>query len=773
MTKTRQNGPFGAVLPLLALLLVPIIGFIALSVGISIYGSFMNDMQRATQMAALGGLSVYIDEVRQLVESNTPLTDPVMQDVAKSARDKAAMVLRTNFLEDPSRSRIKDPSLFHTEVSIDQVDEGLSDVSAEIQFGRIWFDFQVNGDKPPCGELHCFEPLKYSAVGKINAMRVNMFIPDNNRWMYMFARVLGQYETGGARSETATLSPINVNLLVDASESVVDDTYSRSGLGVNRFDTDSDGLTTDPPTLCSDANWDVSGFSDCQEFCNNIWTTAGFGFPVACQNVPPNNGKYWWANACCTFSGSSLSFANRLQGGFFNNPPANCAIDMEYIDEVKARAGSPSLGQVQIAGIESKAKASTFRGARKFDDGFPNWVLDPLNFGLMEDTSFYQPRYRFQDEYFCHDITFKGENGEPDVDETYLIHYGNKDAADWGDFRSNRANPQPLLDILLVLNEALQILMDNQQLENKAGIRFYDDRLFEGARHFPLTSPSQTKYFDYMVSLDYENPVWERATDKRSFIVNGLFPREGAFTDGRKAIIQGMNDIIATPNAGVARNVILHFSDNMFNCDEVTGCGNTGKHVLDSMNEMLGDNILIKTLLENKIKVHMFALGKSANTIIARSKLSKGCMVASEARLLNLPDYAISNYEYYQGNSAAVVNNDFNDRYTNNFLLANVLWRWAKAVDSEYLPLKDCLRDGAGKCVPFVAEANAKCDALSGTYTWGVPIPNMEVDVGGLTYTVTTAEGIAKYNMEGLSLRGKMQSLVKTLVKNPIFLHSD
>lgn len=747
----------GAVLPFLAIFLVPLCAFIALSVGIAIYASFLHDQQRSVDAAATVALARYMEMVREQLDVGSDEDEIEYEDIMDSVKFKVSQALRANFLENPAKNQMESAEAFHQTIMVKTFDsEPDPDTSGIVEFGKVWFADQAPGLGPPCGEIGCFQTREYDDFSNINAAKISVYLPDDNRFLHNFARVMGHEASQGSRSAIATMVPLTVGIMVDGSRSVVAN-YSRAGLGVMR----------DPALLagkCDDMEWDTRGFSGCAEMCDAAWPDE-FDFPEACDvTLEPAKGSYWWVNPCCAYPGTSVPFAMLVDD--FLDGEGDC-FEIEPLAELADRTMPPGTnpGSYSIYGVSDTVDAWNLRGAGQISGDYPDWVFNPDIYGLALEKP-PASYYRHLDEYYCQAITFKGLSGEPDKVENYLIHYNNNSVSDLNDYQ---AEPQPLHDIFRATMEAMQILYDNRQAKNYVYFNFFDHQNFGGYRQLGPISPGGVEYANLINAIDIVDKNWSKMGED-SFITLGLFPRFGAYTDGRGAIIRMVNNILGQPNYDLRRNVALMFTDGEFNCSAAKGCGSRGDHILEALKELIEDKALIETIRQNEIKIHIIALNEHSHNILTKSSLAQGCMVGDEALHIGMQDFSLSNYDNYilpQGSPGYIdVNEDYKLRYEKPFLLSNVLARFAYSIKSKYFPIKDCLRNSEGKCVQITAEANAYCRSVAATS--GTPLGSVSISVEGENKQITTPDGRLMYNLEGLELPELMALVTSTVVKNPV-----
>jgi uncharacterized membrane protein len=211
-----KNGR-GAVLLIMAGLVVMLCGLMALVIDAGISLTTKHQLTRTAESAALAAMSQYLNQLGDGVPN-----------AAEAARSRATQLANINvslgqpFLQDPTKRS-----------SFNSIGQTQTDKAGTIHFGTWHFDGNLcscpDGQAGcedsqricACGTAPCFE--EFSAAEnlnrKANAIKVGLRTPDNNLLKSVFAGAMGRKTQSISAEGFATMVPYNFIVLIDLSRS--------------------------------------------------------------------------------------------------------------------------------------------------------------------------------------------------------------------------------------------------------------------------------------------------------------------------------------------------------------------------------------------------------------------------------------------------------------------------------------------------------------------------------------------------------------------------
>lgn len=647
----------GAILPLFAVLIVPLLLLVGLVVDMSITASARAQLSLLTQQAAIGALGQYLAFLDNFTPraschgcpliNGTCVSDLCRKCFAACAADEA--VSRANAL---GATTITIAEKFRESGTVDRISDFGRRSGTNLNPGREgkleigiyhWRDCDPseNSCRKPCGpggsllEAPCFESREMNSLGN-NAIRLTTWVQnENNPLRHLFAHIAGHRTSELQVQAIATVLPRNDFFLVDLSPSVTADTHRSLGVPVSPR-----------PAICIDDPW-------------------------------------WFVNPECIRDNSASSFTFELHPDYA--PSLDCTKThwSPAWDEV-----CPNTGGCMFL-PDSPGGRSVYSLVWNTNDEYGPWGPIGTDSGMCEtrDVSscsslpnaldpFYR-MYSFKDELVCREIDFYPTWAGDDPPRRFLFDYQTTNVGG-PIFRPGGqiGGPQPLLDILRAVNSGMQLIEDRGNAADQFGLLGFDNTLPPmpfaplNIRELPLGSIGESRFQTFKTATDVSEILFSASED---FMSRGLFPVPGTLTDilgaVRRAMYHITNPDLLFGNGvsntqltfRVARNSIFIFTDGFANCRyDTTGpveswnpvaCENTAQGIVAALADLTSPTF-VDQLRRSRISVSVAMIGQPSggHYIVRRSRESDGCMDQVEAQTASDP-YIDTSFAVKEGGS--------------------------------------------------------------------------------------------------------------------------
>ncbi|MFN8391880.1 MAG: TadG family pilus assembly protein [Bdellovibrionota bacterium] len=218
----------GAVIILMAVLVVAIFGFVALAVDLYMFSAQKVKYEETVEQASLAALREYL--------TAKGLGKP--DAVAKSQAIAVAEQLVSSNIHQDFTSRF----LINTSAPVSDLGSGHGS-NGELAPGHWDFEGASTG---ACSGINCFTPSTAdSSTDTNNAVRVALRVVDGTRLRAFFAGVIGAEQQGFEVAATAAIVPRRIIFAIDLSRSIVRDNYRSTDLPLPTGDPDVDRI---PPS---------------------------------------------------------------------------------------------------------------------------------------------------------------------------------------------------------------------------------------------------------------------------------------------------------------------------------------------------------------------------------------------------------------------------------------------------------------------------------------------------------------------------------------------
>ena len=729
-TSKLTNGR-GAVLLLMAGLVVMLFGLMALVIDAGIGLTTKHQLTRTAESAALAAMSQYLNQLGDGIPN-----------AAEAARARATQLANINvslgqpFMQNPSK-----PGGFNS------IGQTQTDKAGTIHFG-IWH-FDGNMCACPdghagcedsqrictCGEPPCFE--EFSAAEntrrKANAIKVGIRTPDNNLLKSIFAGAMGSTPKIISAEGFASMVPYNFIVLVDLSRSAYRSNYY---------------WAWNPSCIGS-----PNSFISCPEVS---------GEPPNCNNCQPGN----WAN-CSICDGSST--CNDL------SCPGTCTSD-HLCPEMRFGPGAEfafeltdSAGLAEGATPDgSSLQAADFMPFGRRSGDYRTWsgmidVTIPANQpGIfpVSQSGFDNIDWHYRDQYRYHQMqltpmTDDWDAGAPAIHHM-LIDYAAPPASS-----SFSAEPQPLTDIISAIHYTIEQLSLRAVPDDRLAIYGFDEDLHLERSIHPLQSVEMTEgspLKDFF-SATAAPPNIANWLDK------GLIPIV-ANSDVKRALDRALDTIVQSNTQAVARNVVLLITDGQGNCSSRMSngfyCRNDPVHMQDFLDD-ISQPEFTEGFVSARTSVSVALVGNSVgpHRLLVRSLDGRRCFDELDAQ-----DYPGTNFVDSASGGASFPGTD-----SMPFRLSNELY--AKLVAPTrglWIPVMPQYCSADGNSHPGFSDSLSEICANATNVAGGAPIPLacLPNENGGCSnIDITDAAGRLKCDPYAGTVADQMRRAIDKLIQSP------
>lgn len=230
----------GAVLPLLALLILPLILVMGFTVDVGLILNTKNQQSLITQHAALSALSEYVKVLAHHQGDGDKYEAAVHRAKETASRVAKVNVTLIDRVLKNRNDRIGDSI---EDVAVSDGEDQDSSHEAELEFGRYIHTDESDANEDPdsapeCEPSPCFIRQSVTAEDN-NAIRFTMRVAEENPLKTFFLKFVGISQMRHKESAVATLIPRNDMFLIDLSPTVYYENYSQQVL------TTDEGATID------------------------------------------------------------------------------------------------------------------------------------------------------------------------------------------------------------------------------------------------------------------------------------------------------------------------------------------------------------------------------------------------------------------------------------------------------------------------------------------------------------------------------------------------
>ena len=188
---------------------------------------------------------------------------------------------------------------------------------------------------------------------------------------------------------------------------------------------------------------------------------------------------------------------------------------------------------------------------------------------------------------------------------------------------------QPLFSVLRGVVAAINEFANNAVAGDLIGVKAFDDCV--------VTDPASARFFDLGPVSNIPTSAIDPDHASRAFLDNMFFPLGNYNTDGGQALSNALSDLSNAPNALLASSFVVIFTDWLFNCegDPTRNCvNNYSTHDL----AMTEAQTLADLYASQRVAAHIIYAGAAVfpHTLLYRSLDSGACMQDLEARYLGI-----------------------------------------------------------------------------------------------------------------------------------------
>lgn len=614
----------GAVIPLLAILIIALIGITALAVDSTFLVASKSQQENLSLHIALSSLKTFNS-------NNGTLSDKLL-----AAKTRAEALVDTNIILG------RDTSSNPANLGSMTASENQSGASGRLIPG-IWH-FQPtldgNGDclgaSPcPCKDDNgtktwggaCFEEMTISQIDtdsddsaeiQINSFRVELETPETTPIRSFFSTIVGGGSSSHSSSATASTLPNHVVFSFNLTRRSHIDTHEP---------------------------FEFSGFDNSSESSFRITNTTCSA--LASETVQPCGLQNIVTYACARYN---------------NGGPVNANNHKWFYDSAPTPVVSPPPSKCELHGGESEfVNDLLWNNFCKSGSSALGWDIDPgpikLSRGSTPPTN---PTQHFKDDYSCITIKYKDTLIDTGTQEDHYLVDTFRHPGDPG----NNVNPyygaEPLASILDGINHGLN-LIENQSVpgnqvgilafDHSARVTSYDENTTDGDGN-TITVTHKRRRFDLVeakadpdINIESEFEKLERLTDitvssadaKTNLSESFFFPRVDAGTNLPQGILVGLEMLLnAQETSGYSYEAhLVLFTDGLSNCDLAGNCGKDRVNdIQPSIDYVI--NTITPELVNRNIKLHIFHIGNQAvgahNLMQKSVKDPSRCMKDIEAR---------------------------------------------------------------------------------------------------------------------------------------------
>ncbi|MCO6429870.1 MAG: hypothetical protein J5J00_03335 [Deltaproteobacteria bacterium] len=797
----------GAVLPLLAILCLPLLAILGLAIDTGMVLSARNNLSLVTQNAALAALSEYMGKILlKPGDVGCTLGSCVNDKAVDAAIARAQNIAKMNvssplsgYASSPIKSslvtnRLSDPSDPIDSFTKNQSGTQTMDPSSEgfLEIGKYFFenvDYEWDGvstsivtGKPsycvvngtvwrcrPCGDTapdskSCFVPTASTST-KNTAVRFTAQVTPNNRLRTFFIRLLGIKYATFKVSSVATLIPRNDVFLVDLSRSMYLDTHYSKGYYV-------------PPAPLAPP-------SD--------------PYPVGAVPVPGSRSEFVYA---AENTNDPTLYTNIHNYRFINAfcPIINLAGKPHYDCKIDSILSNPQKTADDTKTPENDIE--TTGDAASWNDMIATYP------GNVPNYMHYQYEYKFVI------VPFVNQALGVTLPTEFFIHWGRR-ASSVGPYA------EPLFSVLAAVHTGMRILEDRRL--GSDSLAFYG---FDSQGTFPsgdgLEVSAAPRRMD-PVPPTINNSTFKEfydATDlfgqPGKFVTKGLFPIPRMFSDIQAALVLGLDKISNSSTYQNGKNSIFMFTDGLANCphdvvinsNSVTfpmsyyknppvvyddyPCSHDGHRIYESISSIISPEFTDQ-FAKRKIAVSIALVGQGigAHYLARASGRHFGCINQSEAAQVNTDDYFV-----LSGTDDGSIDANCGTAYINgtgpcqsgygwsqymgmtpqqrrialkspNYRAPNELYKIVRDTQGLWIPILPVASNG-GAVINFEDELHDACEALKGPNNSGGGKLVQGLTVNGVQ--VVDMQGRVIYDPKGRTPGVQMQDAMNQVLSSPFML---